>query len=884
MKYLCLFFFLLFLQISAQTKITGIVMEENKQPLRRASIILTNSDGTIITFVFSNKDGSFLLSTELLGKFNLEITAAGHISKNIPVTFIRKDNEINLEDVILDGEKTKDIKEVVITRTTPIKIKKDTIEYSAQSFSNGTEKNVEELLKKLPGITVQSDGKIKFGNKEVERVMIENDDLFEKGYQTLTQNMPTKPLDKVQVLKNYSKNKLLKDIENTDRIALNLTLKDDAKGKWFGSVLVASTSYKEDMRQGKINLMNFTKRKKFYLLLNANNLGLNEMNGVEYLVSPNVENEVENVGTDLNTLSIVNLHQKNSLFDDKRTNFNNDKLASINYIYNSKNEWKLKFVTVFNEIENRNYISSLYRFNYEGLSFTNVEDKTWKQSNTNIVGKLEVSKELKGNSNILFYNKVSSLTENNNNIFVFNQQLNNQAGKNQLFANENKLVYTKKIDSSKALVAVARYIFQDRPYDFTDENDVFQKIINDPNAKKVNQVINSKMNFGGVKVSYLKKYSEKQSMDLELGNEFRKNVLKSDLSVYGLNNNMINFDNAQFVNNINFLQNSVFARAKYQTRVQKKWRFRFILLNQFINSNLNDDRTSGFYIFPSVNIGYENRKTGNFSLNAGRKFSNTTINDVYTNYIYQGNRSFKESEVGFSILPSYNFNLSYNVGEINTEYLSFNINYSRNENYLSTNMIVNPTYTFNQVILVKNNNIMSSALELRKYLRFIKSRIGILSSYTFSEYENSVNYQPLIKSKLSMLRTGFEMKSGFTGFVNYELGYEVVFNKISSDVNSNSYKDQKAFANIYFKLNPVFRIDSSLEYYKFGNTDQKPMQFWDVRINYNYKKYNANVYLQGNNLLNSNSITRYSIDNVSESLYSQRLIPRHIVLGVNKSF
>jgi hypothetical protein len=118
----------------------------------------------------------------------------------------------------------------VITRTNPIRLKKDTIEYNAQTFSNGTEKNVEELLKKLPGITVQSDGKIKFGNREVERVMIENDDLFEKGYQTLTQNMPSKPLDKVQVLQNYSKNKLLKNVENTDRIALNLTLKDDAKG------------------------------------------------------------------------------------------------------------------------------------------------------------------------------------------------------------------------------------------------------------------------------------------------------------------------------------------------------------------------------------------------------------------------------------------------------------------------------------------------------------------------------------------------------------------------------------------------------------------------------------------------------------------------------
>ncbi|WP_353151006.1 carboxypeptidase-like regulatory domain-containing protein [Chryseobacterium sp.] len=886
MKYLCLLFVILFFKISAQTKITGIVVSENKQPLVRARVILTDTQDNIITFVFSNKDGSFLLDTEKFGSFNVEITSVGYIRRNIPVSFIKKNTVIDLKSIELSKDavnEAKEIKEVVITRSTPIKIKKDTIEYSAQSFSNGSERNVEELLKKLPGITVQSDGKIKYGNREVERVMIENDDLFEKGYQTLTQNMPSKPLDKVQVLQNYSKNKLLKNIENTDRIALNLTLKEDAKGKWFGNVLLASTSFREDMRQGKINVMNFTKRQKVYFLLNANNLGLNEMKGVEYLISPSSDNEVENVGTDVNTLSIVNLHQKNTVFDDKRTNFNNDKLGSLNYIYNFKDDWKVKFITIFNSTENRNYISSFYRFNYEGQSFTNIEDKTWKQNNRNLVGKLEISKDFRNNSNILFYNKVSSLTENNNNIFIFNEQPNSQTGSNRLFASENKLVYTKKIDSSKALIAVARYIFQDRPYDFTDENDVFQKIINDQNAIKLNQTISSKMNFGGVKVSYLKKYSEKESIEIQLGNEFRKNQLTSGLSVLDADNHKIDFDSHAFINDVALVQNNLFAQGRYQKK-SKKWRYGFTLLNQLIYSDLRGERKSGYYFLPGLNLGYENSKTGTFSFNASRKFSTATINDVYTGYIYQGNRNFSQSEVPFTVLPNYNFSLSYNIGEVTSKYLAFNVNFSANEDYLSNNMIVNPTYTYNQVILVKNNSTVSSNLELRKYFKFMKARISLLSSFTTSDYENSVNNQALIKSRLSSIKTGFEMKSGFTGLFNYELGYELLFNKISSDANSNRYRDQKGFVNIYFKLSSLFRIESSMEYYKFGNTDQKATQFWDLKLNYVSRKYNSNIYLQGNNLLNSSSITRYSIDNISESLFTQKLIPLHIVLGINKNF
>ncbi|MCI3936504.1 carboxypeptidase-like regulatory domain-containing protein [Chryseobacterium aahli] len=871
------------MKISAQTEIKGVILSEDKQTLPKASVILTDSQDNIITFVFSNRDGSFLLNTDKFGNFTLQISSGGYVKKSIPVSFIKKNTVINLNTIELQTDRVKEIKEVVITRTTPIKLKKDTIEFKAQSFSNGNEQNVEELLKKVPGISIQSDGKIKFGNKEVERVMIENDDLFEKGYQTLTQNMSSKPLDRIQVLQNYSKNKLLKNIEDTERIALNLTLKEDSKGKWFGNILLASTSYKEDMRQGKINLMNFTKRQKIYFLLNANNLGLNEMKGVEYLINPSSENEVENIGTNINTLSIVNLHQKNFQFEDKRTNFNNDKLASLNYIYNFKTDWKLKFVTIFNDIENRNYISSFYKFNYEGLNFTNIEDKTWKQNNRNIVGKLELSKEFKNNSNILFYNKVSSLNENNDNIFLFNEQLNNQTGKNQLFATENKLVFTKKIDSSKALVAVARYIYQDRPYNFTDENDVFQYIINNPSARKLNQVINSKMNFGGAKISYLKKYSGNQSFEIQLGNEFRKDQLSSNLSVFDLNNQRINFDNREFINDLNFKQNNFFAQGKYRKK-NKSWNYGFTFLNQLISSDLNNKKTSGFYISPNVNVGYENSKTGNFSLSAGRKFSTVTINDMYTNYIYQGNRNFKQSDVGFSVLPDYNIGFSYNVGDIMSDYFSFNANYFRSEDYLSTNMIVNPNYTFIQSILVKNNNSFSSNLELRRYIKLLRSRISILGSYMLSDYENSINNQPLIKTEFSNLKTGFEMKSGFTGFVNYELGYEWKFNRIVSEVNSNNYTDEKGFVNLYFNINPLFRIESFLEYYKFGNTDQKTTQFWDVKVNYNYKKYNFNVYLQGNNLLNSNSITKYAITNISESLYTQRLMPRHVVLGINKNF
>lgn len=350
-----------------------------------------------------------------------------------------------------------------------------------------------------------------------------------------------------------------------------------------------------------------------------------------------------------------------------------------------------------------------------------------------------------------------------------------------------------------------------------------------------------------------------------------------------MNNETVSFDQSEFINHTDYTQNNIFAQIKYGKK-RKKWSYGFTVLSQMIHSELNQNQQNGLYVSPSANIGYQNRKTGNFSLNAGRKFSTISINDVYTNYIYQGNRNFIQNKTGFTVLPDYNVGLSYNVGEPTSQYFNFNINFSKNEDYLSNNMIVNPNYTFNQRILVKNSSNLYSNVELKKYLRFLKSRLSILGSYTLSDYENSINNQQLIKTKFTNFKAGFEMKSGWIKFINYELGYEWAFNTISSDVNSNSYMDQKGFANLYFTINPQFRIETFVEYYKFGNTAQKTTQFWDIKANYISKKYNMSVFVQGNNLLNSNSIQRYSIDNISESLYTQRLMPRHVVLGINKNF
>ncbi len=883
MKYLyCLLYLIFFAQVSAQTEITGKVYADDGKPLYRASIILYNQKDEIETYGFSDTSGSFSLITKTPGSKKLHVNVLNSHPKEIALEADRLKQNINLGNITVERLKETEIKEVTITRANPIKLKKDTVEYTAAHFSNGSEKNVEELLKKLPGVTVESDGKIKFKNKEVSKVLVEGDDLFERGYQTLTQNMPTSPVEKIQVLTGFSKNRLLKSIENSDQVAINLSLKEDAKNRWFGSLMLASTSYKESMRQGKINLMNFSKRRKIYLLANANNLGVNEMSGVQYLMNPASGNSSEEIETGAGLLSVVNLHQKNGRFEDKRTNFNNDFLTSLNYINNFRNGWKLKFVTIFNTTENRNDTDSYYHFDYSGTNFTNIESKTWKQKNTNIIGKIELSREFRNNASVEFYSKTSSLNEDNRNSFIFNGTENPQKGNNRLFSTENRLTYTRKIDSSQAFVAVGKFIFQHRPYHFKDYNNVAALISGDEDATGLQQNINSEMLMGAAKLTYLKKYGEENSLDIFLSDDYRHDRLNTDLRILNASGEAFLLNDPLYTNQMFLGVNRFQLQVRRQLKL-KKWSFTGIALQQLITSAVTEDVESGYYFSPSLNVSYENRKTGTFSIFGGRRFSATVLNQMYSGYIYQGSRNFTSGTTGFQILPDYNFGFSYQLGDRMSEFAELNFFYSRNEKYIAGNIIVNPEYSYFQNILVKDSNMYTASSEIRKYIRFIKARISILNSFMKSDYRNSINSQPLIASVFSSFKTGFEMKTGWIRKINMEAGYEWNFNRIHSEVNRNRYLDQKGFFNFYYNYSRIFRAESYFEFYKFGNTSHTT-QFWDVKLNYQPLNSKISLFVAGNNLLNSNSIQRYSVDNVSESLYTQRLLPRNIVLGFNKSF
>lgn len=162
--------------------------------------------------------------------------------------------------------------------------------------------------------------------------MVEGDDLFEKGYKVLSKNMPAYPIKEVEVINNYLNNRLLKGIYESEKVALNLKLTDDAKNIWFGNVRGSIGTNR--FYQLVNNLMNFGKRQKTYLLANINNVGsaIGELNRLSELKESGDLSDVVDHSQSVDILSFSPYF--NSFIDDKHSKFIDTRLFSFNNMFN----------------------------------------------------------------------------------------------------------------------------------------------------------------------------------------------------------------------------------------------------------------------------------------------------------------------------------------------------------------------------------------------------------------------------------------------------------------------------------------------------------------------------------------------------------------------
>jgi hypothetical protein len=217
----------------SQVKLQGVVRDSLGSPLELANVIAINKQSSALeSFSVTSEDGKFMLSLSKNQTYNMQVSYIG--MKTFEQEISTKEQDI-IKDFNLSLDNNLDA--VELSYEMPVTVRGDTLIYNADSFTNGSERKLEDVLKNLPGVEINEDGQIEVEGKVVNKLMVNGKDFFDGDTKLASKNIPSKAVDKIQVLRNYSEVGQLSGVTNNqDNVAINIKLKEGKENFWFGTV------------------------------------------------------------------------------------------------------------------------------------------------------------------------------------------------------------------------------------------------------------------------------------------------------------------------------------------------------------------------------------------------------------------------------------------------------------------------------------------------------------------------------------------------------------------------------------------------------------------------------------------------------------------------
>lgn len=260
--------------------VTGRVTDSQNSPLPGASVSLTEfPDSTARDLIMAGADGNFSFKNLQPGNYAVRVSMVGMDSQIKSFIISDTTRKVSLPTFVLTEEATM-LKEAVVTAVkAAVVAKQDTMEFNAESFKTAVNSNVEDLLKKLPGVEVGSDGSITSGGKTVTKILVDGKEFFSDDPTMASKNLPSNMVDKIQVVDRKSDLARLTGVDDgEEETVINLTVKKSMKNGWFGNV---SGGYGTDKHyEGSFNVSTFTNNNQISFIGGANNindLGFSDM-------------------------------------------------------------------------------------------------------------------------------------------------------------------------------------------------------------------------------------------------------------------------------------------------------------------------------------------------------------------------------------------------------------------------------------------------------------------------------------------------------------------------------------------------------------------------------------------------------------------------------
>ena len=912
--YFVVLFFVTTIAFSQNVKFEGTIKDTTGLALEMANIMAVNQttkamDGYSIT----NEKGRFQILLNPNTTYDVKVSYVGFQPYE---TTIKTGTEPIVKNIVLKEGMM--LKELEIVKEMPVSISGDTIIYNSDSFRNGTERKLEDVLKKLPGVEVNKDGEIQVEGKTVQKVMVEGKDFFDGDTKLATKNIPADALDKIQVLRNYNEVTNLKGLENNEEnVALNIKLKEGKKNFWFGDMTAGiGVGHKEDRYILNPKLFYYNPKYSINAIGNFNNIGELPLTMQDYFkFTGGFKNMMRRAGTSFNVasndLGILGLRNNQAKEIDTR-------FGAANFSYNPSKAWSISgFGILMGSQTDLQTDSQSTRIDKDGSTTVNDESSVTRQESR--LGLFKLSSSYVPSEKVHFdydalmkFSKQDELTtllsnsvisNNSGAVTIFNDVYSKK--KQTPFSFNQNLNYYYTLNEKHVFAFEMQHMYQDedpfynanlkfQPFDLTDY-DTFQ------NRNDVTQNRFVKTNKMDGKFDYYYMVTPKSNINITFGNTYSYQNFNSHIFQI-LDNGTQNDLNAPENNNdVNYAFNDVFLGLHYKF-ITGKFTFNpgFTVHNyQMSDEQLGSSFKNSFNrILPDFYGLWQLKKAETLTYNFSMANNFTDINKlaegyVFSNYnsLFSGNRMLENSLSQVHSLRYFKYNM------FNFENIFANLMYTRQTDAIKNRVFFTGPTGVNQIASSVNMNpsfadetFSGSGNYGRSFLRYYKGSAG--ASLNWSKFNNirvypdgdaDPNNNPTEIQSTESFTQNYNVKfsTNYKKMPNIEVAYNFTINDFASDIY---YVDAPSVTLEYYFLE-AFSFTSEYTFYHNRNkakTINNEYDFLTAALMYQKKDSKWEWKLSGTNLLNTGSLNNSSFSQLggTSSFSSYIVQPRYLILSL----
>lgn len=826
---LSLFVFGFFYGVKAQDiKLTGVI-KDSLQVLPNSNVLaIPVSEDTKMTFGVSNQKGEYELKLQANSSYNLKISYLGYQ----PIEVSLKTSTQSIEkDFILTAIANK-LDEVVLNYKIPLVVKEDTLIYSVESFTDGKERKLREVLKKLPGVAVDKSGNVTVRGKQVTKVLVEGKTFFTGDRKLAVNNIPADAVDQVYVLDNYSEIPMLKGLQDSNEMAMDIKLKEDKKKFMFGDIEMGGGV--KDRYVVHPNLFYYSPKTNLNAIVDINNTGIKNFTFRDYInFEAGYANLMETRGSPSNLYSSEFARYLNNTDYNK----NKNKFGALNIRHSFSNKTDMNAYVLVSDAYTRtqNLLVNEYTIDNQ---FEEIRDQSSAVENSFLLGKFTLDYEPGFKEDLQLNSTVKLANSNLHGVISTENPFQNNSIISRSDISEidfnHEVGYTRKLskDHTGMLQANINYNQSDPENNWLTNREILRGVLpldedslyNIFQDKKI-----QKINFNAIVKDYWE-LNNSNHIYTTLGMNFEHNSFR--LSEYQLlgSGERNDFSNSGFGNDLTHNFSDVFVGMEYKFR-HGIYTFKPALFYHYHNwqtyqsTGINSQKgllLPQFYFKADIN----NSEKLNFSykLNAqlpstSQLAANSTLSGF--NSVFKGNPMLQNSLYHSYVLSYYKFSLYKNV------LINAHVSYNKKERSLKNQSILSGIEQYSTLVMFNNpeNNLNISGT-IRKKINNLRYNLRLSHYYNeFYQLVNNLSFKN-ISNKTSL-------KGSVTTFFNdlwpeIEIGYSRDFTSYNANSQKSNFTTDDFFVELEYDFLKDFKLTADYSYVNYQNKSTETRNIFDL--------------------------------------------------------